>query len=242
VRTCSARRRGSCSRWGEGGADIGRSRLFLLTSVASLGFLLLLAACTTAPVRTHRAADLPEAEPDPLALIRIAFPAGVPVAASVITTKPVGTTSEVLSCVEHENVVGFVPASDVDFVNLYLVRQHPGDRRFEDPPRYLVVELWRYRPAADVKVRHQWVIWQDEPPLAPSRADYSVVIEDFGNRVLSERSVGMDPAVLERIGRFFTDAIVFFSEHPPQPGQPPPSRDSVQRAGSDGSRGTDGSG
>jgi hypothetical protein len=176
----------------------------------------MLVSCATAPVHAPGALDLAEAEPDPLAFLGIAFPAGVPVRASVITTQPAGITSEVLACVEHENVVGFVPHRDVDFVNLYLVRQSPGSGPMQAPPRYLVAELWHYRPTAGVKIRHQWVIWQDDPPLPPSRAEYAVLIEDFTNRVIEERTAGIEPGVLGELARFYADAVEFFTEHPPE--------------------------
>jgi hypothetical protein len=179
-------------------------------------FVALLASCATAPIRTAKAPDLPEAEPDPLAFLGIAFPIGVAVKASVITTWPVGVTSEVLACAEHENIVGFIPDRDVDFVNLYLVRQSSGDDLLQAPPRYLSVELWHYRPSASVKIRHQWVIWQDEPPLPPSRADYAVLIEDFGNRIIGECTAGIDPGVFEQLARFYAEAVRFFNEHPPE--------------------------
>jgi hypothetical protein len=137
--------------------------------------------------------------------------------ASVISTKPAGITSEVLACVEHKNVVGFVPSSDVDFVNLYLVRQYAGVRPVEEPPRYLAVELWRYRPSAGVKICHQWVIWQYEPDSPPSRATYTVLIEDFQNVVLDRRSVEVGPDALARAARFYANAVEFFSRHPPRP-------------------------
>ena len=176
----------------------------------------MLVSCATAPVRAPVVPDLPEAEPDPLAFLAIAFPAGVPVRASVITTQPAGVTSEVLACVEHENVVGFVPPRDVDFVNLYLVRQRSDGDSKQAPACYLVAELWQYRPAAGVKVRHQWVIWQDEPPLPPSRADYAVLIEDFDNRVLEERTAVIEPGVLGELARFYAEAVEFFTLHPPE--------------------------
>jgi hypothetical protein len=223
------------------GAGIGRSRLNLLVCIASHAILLLLAACATAPVRAPSTADLPEAEGEPLAFLSIAFPIDVPVKASVIMTKPVGITSEILACVEHENVVGFVPPSDVDFVNLYLVRQ----TRAVDPAvesRYLVVESWRYRPSAGVKICHQWVIWQDDPSVGPGRATYAVLVEDFENVVLDRRALDVEPDVLARLAVLYDHAVAFFSTHPPQPEQPPPVRDSVQHAGTDGSRGIAGSG
>jgi hypothetical protein len=172
-------------------------------------------------VRALRGIDLAEAEPDPLAFLGIAFPTGVPVMVSVILTKPAGITSEVLACVEHENVVGFVPSSDVDFVNLYLVRQYAGVRPVEEPPRYLAVELWRYRPSAGVKICHQWVIWQYEPDLPPSRVTYAVLIEDFQNVVLDRRPVEVGPDVLSRVARFYADAVEFFNRHPPRPASAP---------------------
>src|SRR5512136_2077884 len=98
-----------------------------------LAIVPLLVSCATAPVRAPVVPDLREAEPDPLAFLGIAFPIGVPVRASVITTRPAGVTSEILACVEHENVVGFVPLHDVDFVNLYLVRQSAGSGPMQAP-------------------------------------------------------------------------------------------------------------
>jgi hypothetical protein len=178
--------------------------------------VLALAACATQPASVPEAPQLPEAEPDPLAFLGIAFPAGAPVRALVITTRPAGVTSEVLACTEHENVVGFVPPHDVDFVNLYFVQQFPGNGPMRALPRYLVAELWHYRPSASVKIRHQWVIWQDEPPLPPSRADYTVLIEDFTNRVIEERTAGIAPGVLGELAHFYTDAVDFFIEHPPE--------------------------
>ena len=202
----------------------------------------MLVSCATAPVHAPGALELAEAEPDPLAFLGIAFPAGVPIRASVITTQPAGITSEVLACVEHENVVGFVPSSDVDFVNLYLVRQYAGVRPVEEPPRYLAVELWRYRPSVGVKICHQWVIWQYEPDSPPSRVTYAVLIEDFQNVVLDRRPVEVGPDELARIARFYADAVEFFNRHPPRPGQPPTAQGSVPRAGSAGSRCVAGSG
>ena len=172
--------------------------------------VLALAACATAPIRAPRVPDLPEAEPDPLAFLGIAFPTGVAVKASVITARGAGVSWQVLACAEHENVVGFVPPCDMDYVNLYLVQQIPG----VDLPgasRYLVTELWRYRPAAGVKIRHQWVIWQDDPRMPPSRADYTVLVEDLSNRVLEQRSAGIEPGVLERLIGFHAMAVEFFS-------------------------------
>ncbi len=176
----------------------------------------LLVSCATAHVRAPVVPDLPEAEPDPLAFLGIVLPTGTPVRASVITSWPVGVTSEVLACVEHENVVGFVPQRDVDFVNLYFVRQSVGGEPMRAPPRFLVAELWQYRPTAGVKIRHQWVIRQDEPPLAPSGVVYAVMIEDFTNRVIEERTAGIEPGVLEQLARFYADAVEFFNEHPPE--------------------------
>ena len=176
----------------------------------------MLVSCATAPIPAPFALERAEAEPDPLAFLGIAFPAGATVRASVITTQPAGVTSEVLACVEHENIVGFVPPRDVDFVNLYLVRQSSGGGTMRAPPCYLVVELWLYRPSTSVKIRHQWVIWQDEPPLPPSRADYAVLIEDFTNRVIGERTAGIGPDVLGELARFYAAAVEFFTEHPPK--------------------------
>ena len=180
-----------------------------------LFFALTLAACATAPVRTPKAPDLPEADPDPIAFLLIALPSGVPVKASVITSKPAGLSWQVLGCEEHESVVGFVPPRDADYVNLYLVQQIPA----ADPSaaiRYLVAELWRYRPAARVKICHQWVIRQDDPRLPPARADYTVIIEDFENRVLEQRSADVPASALERLIEFHARAVEFFREHPPE--------------------------
>jgi hypothetical protein len=206
-----------------------------------LAVVLALAACATAPSRAPRTAELPEAEPDPLAFLAGAFPTGAPVRASVITIQPAGVTSEVLACVEHENVAGFVPTDDVDFANLYLVRQTQA----ADPAgrsRYLSVELWRYRPTKGVKICHQWVIWQDDPAVPPNRATYAVLIEDFQNAVLDRRAWSIEPGVLDRLARFYDDAVGFFTVHPPQPEPPPSALDSALRDGSGGTPGTDGSG
>jgi hypothetical protein len=174
----------------------------------------LLVSCATAPVRTAKAPDLPEAEPDPLAILGIAFPTGVLVKASVITSRDAGMSWRVLACAEHENVVGFVPARDADYVNVYLGQQlSAADPTGES--RYLVVELWRYRLAASVKICHRWVIWQDDPEEPPSRADYSVLIEDFQNLVLDHRHADLDASVLERLVGFHAMAVEFFKEHPP---------------------------
>jgi len=177
--------------------------------------VLVLAACATAPGRVSKLHDLPEAEPDPFAFLGITFPAGVAVKASVITSREAGLTWQVLACAEHENVVGFVPHRDVDYVNLYLVQQAsavgPAGAR-----RYLVAELWRYRPAAAVKICHRWVIWQDDMGRPPSRAEYAVLIENFGNLVLDQRIVDIDASVLERLVGFSAAAVEFFSDHPPE--------------------------
>ncbi len=75
----------------------------------------------------------------------------------------------------------------------------------------------RHRPStAGVKIRHQWVIWQDDPPLPPSRAEYAVLIEDFTNRVIEERTAGIEPGILGELARFYADAVEFFTEHPPE--------------------------
>lgn len=165
-------------------------------------------------MRTRDIRDLAEAAPDPLALLNVALPTGVAVEAYEIFSRDAGMSWRVLACAEHENAVGFVPACDVDYVNLYLVEQatatEPSSVR-----RYLVAELWRYRPAAGVKICHQWVIWQDEPALAPSRADYAVLIEDLQNVVLDRRAVRIGDAVLERLARFSADAFAFFEANPP---------------------------
>lgn len=188
-----------------------------------------------------RAAALREAKPEPLGFLRITFPIDVPVRASVILTKPAGITSEVLACAEHDNVVGWVPAGDVDFVNLYLVRQ----TRTDDPAgecRYLVMELWRYRRSAGVKVCHQWVTWQDDPSTPPGRATYAVIVEDFENVVLDRRAVDVEPEVLARLAVRYDEAVAFFSEHPPRPEPPPAALGSAPRAGSGGTGGIAGSG
>jgi hypothetical protein len=107
-----------------------------------------------------------------------------------------------------------VPARDADYVNVYLGQQlSAADPTGES--RYLVVELWRYRLAASVKICHRWVIWQDDPEGPPSRADYSVLIEDFQNLVLDHRGAALEAPVLERLLGFHATAIEFFEEHPP---------------------------
>jgi hypothetical protein len=187
-----------------------RRRAILLLCVLAL------CGCASEPVRGPAVPDIPEAEPDPLAFLGTAFPTGVAVTASTITSRAAGMSWDVLACVEHENVVGFIPEHDVDFVNLYLVRQSSVGDPTREPPRYLVVDLWRYRPAAGVKICHRWVTWQAEPPLPPSRADYAVLIEDFDNRVIGERIVGIEPDVLDELARFYADAVEFFTDHPPE--------------------------
>ena len=159
----------------------------------------------------------------------------------MILTKPTGITSEVLACVEHENVIGWVPTDDIDFVNLYLVRQI----RTADPAgesRYLVVESWRYRPSAGVKICHQWVIWQDDQSNPPGRATYAVLVEDFENVVLDRRALDIEPDVLAQLAVLYDDAIGFFKDHPPQPGPPPALPDNAPHARSGGTGGTAGSG
>ncbi|OHD67565.1 MAG: hypothetical protein A2177_12375 [Spirochaetes bacterium RBG_13_68_11] len=60
------------------------------------------------------------------------------------------------------------------------------------------------------------MIWQDEPTLPPSRAAYLLLIEDFTNRVIEERTAGIEPGVLEQLARFYADAVEFFTEHSPE--------------------------
>lgn len=165
-------------------------------------------------MRTRDLRDLAEAAPDPLALLGIGIPTGVAVEAYEIVSRDAGMTWRVLSCAEHENVAGFVPARDVDYVNLYLVEQttvvDPSTAR-----RYLVAELWRYRPSAGLKICHQWVIWQDAPTAPPSRADYAVLVEDLQNVVLDRLPVKIEAAVLEQLVGFYACVISFFEAHPP---------------------------
>jgi hypothetical protein len=111
----------------------------------------------------------------------------------------------VLAYVEQENRKGFMPDTESEYANLFLVR--PEDRRGDagavQRSRYLVVDLWHYYPTQGIKTCHQWTIWEDDPPAAPTRATLHFLVEDSNNLVLDARDVPLEPRTLEHLGAFY---------------------------------------
>jgi hypothetical protein len=71
--------------------------------------------------------------------------------------------------------------------------------------RYLVVESWHYYLARGIKTCHQWVIWENDPQAASSRASFHLLVEDFNNVLLGERRALLDAQTLKRLEDFYLE-------------------------------------
>ena len=184
-------RRGSMRRYGSA-----------LTTTCLLVSCLGVAACVLGP-RTFA-----HLEVDPSKFATIALRDDVEVKLTIIQTERAVTPRTrvyVLEYVEQENRKGFIPATESEYANLFLVRpaERSGTAGGIGRGRYLVVDLWHYYPAQGIKTCHQWTIWEDDPTAVRTRARLQFLVEDSNNVVLDARDVPLDPPTVKRLGAFY---------------------------------------
>ena len=85
--------------------------------------------------------------------------------------------------------------------------------------RHLVVDIWRMFPFKGYKECHQWTIWEDTPGAPANRAEFQLLVEDMGNRLLAEKRVPIDLDSLERMRGFYARVKAFLIRKVGAPGQ-----------------------
>ena len=156
-------------------------------------------------------------EVDPSKFATIALRDDVEVKLTIIQTERAVTPRTrvyVLEYVEQENRKGFMPATESEYANLFLVRpaEQSGTAGGIGPGRYLVVDLWHYYPTQGIKTCHQWTIWEDDPTAVRTRARLQFLVEDSNNVVLDARDVPLDPPTVKRLGAFYRQIKSVFAQ------------------------------
>ncbi len=168
----------------------------------------LLVSCLVASACVLGPRTFAHLEVDPAKFATIALREDVEVTLTVLQTAGAATPRTrvyVLAYVERENRKGFMPDTEAEYANLFLVRpaEGSGTAGLIGRGRYLVVDRWHYYPTQGLKTCHQWTIWEGDPRAARTRATLQFLVEDANNRVLDARDLPLDPLTVDRLGAFY---------------------------------------